>query len=114
MGLIDIIVFNDRQKSVEEVLAAFDRAITACPSSDSPLRWRRSGLNGFWLVPREERSAIRRAGRGRGASPLRRRRIGRTRLCRLAALAPQYPIIPRASPRSYYLGLLGRAASLPR
>jgi hypothetical protein len=29
MGLIDIIVFNERQKSVEKVLAAFDRAIAA-------------------------------------------------------------------------------------
>jgi hypothetical protein len=29
MGLVDIIVFNDRQKNVEPVLAAFDRAIAA-------------------------------------------------------------------------------------
>jgi hypothetical protein len=32
MGLIDIIDFNDRQKSVEPVLAAFDRAIAAAPA----------------------------------------------------------------------------------
>jgi hypothetical protein len=32
MGRIDIIVFNDRQKSVEEVFAAFDRAIAAPPA----------------------------------------------------------------------------------
>jgi hypothetical protein len=32
MGSADITVFNDRQKSVESVLAAFDRAIAAASS----------------------------------------------------------------------------------
>jgi hypothetical protein len=43
MGLIDIIVFNDRQKSVEEVLAAFDRAITA-PAPRQTVRYGGAGF----------------------------------------------------------------------
>ena len=35
MGDVDIIVFNDRQKSVESVLAAFDRAIAATSAGQS-------------------------------------------------------------------------------
>jgi hypothetical protein len=36
IGLVDIAAFNDRQKTVEPILAAFDRAIaTAAPSGGS-------------------------------------------------------------------------------
>jgi hypothetical protein len=43
MGLIDIIDFNDRQRSVEPVLAAFDRAIAAAPAPRHAGRYRGAG-----------------------------------------------------------------------
>jgi hypothetical protein len=50
MGLIDIIVFNERQKRAWRRFGGVRQGYRRVgPSLDSPLRWRRGGLNEFWL-----------------------------------------------------------------
>jgi hypothetical protein len=72
MGLIDIIVFNERQKRAWRRFGGVRQGYRRVgPSLDSPLRWRRGGLNEFWLSGRATPPRFR-ALCGHGRAPLAR------------------------------------------